>query len=225
MITIILGGDNEMIMNYPKIILKIKNIPMIVRAINNAILLGSEKIFITLNKDVKDQVIKVIKQYVKNTNIFFIIHEYKINKMTQIKSVVELLKNTDPFEKIIVMPIDMPLLSPYTLLPFKQWKNKNDSRIFACKLKNPDGYNRIIRDKRLNFMEINQDSNTQYVSTDIFMFRNYQLMDNGLKSKTIIEFINSLKPSIYMLEDKFQKELIKVKDMQTIRNINSRFGL
>lgn len=227
MITIILAGDSEMIMNYPKIILKVKNIPMIVRTINNAILLGSKKIFITLHKNIKDQVINIIKQYVRNKNIFYIIHEQHSSKMIELKSITDFIKEEDPFEKIIVMPIDIPLLSPYTLLPFKQWKDKNDSRIFCCKLKNPNGFKRIIRDKKLNFIEIKEDnkSDVPYISTDIFMFRNYQLMNEGLKCRDIIEFINILKPSIYMLEDKYQRELIKVNNIETIRSINNRFGL
>lgn len=232
MITIILANENEMIMTYPKIILKVKNIPMIVRTINNAILLNSEKIFIVLNKSIKDQVINNIKKYVQNTNIFYVIQSEQTSEINQIRSCVTLLKDVDPFDKIMVMPIDIPLLSPYTLLPFKRWKNNNDSRILACKLRNPDGYNRVIRDKRLNFVEIksdkecnNDEKKIPYISTDILMFRYYQLIENNTRCSNIIEFINILKPSIYMLEDKFQKELIKIKDIKTLRNINRQFGL
>lgn len=234
MITIILaGGKGErMKVNFPKVILKVKNIPMIVRAINNAILLRSEMIFIVLNIDTKEYVKKIIQKYVKNTNIYYIIQNKSTGTADAIRCCIPLLKQIDPFDKITIMSCNQPLTSFYTLNTFVKWKNNNDARILACKFKDPSGFSRIIRDKKLNFVKIklekecnNDDLKNPYICANIFMIHNYQILENIDKiNNNIIELFNIIKPSVYMLEARFSKELIKIDDVVTLRKINKGFG-
>ena len=73
MITIILSTNDEEIMNFPLQGLKIRNIPMVVRVINNAILLNSEYIFIILTSKNQKKIISLIKRIKILTTILMVL--------------------------------------------------------------------------------------------------------------------------------------------------------
>lgn len=244
MITIILAGGlgTRMKIDYPKVILKVKNIPMIVRSINNAILLKSEMIFIVLNSKTKDQVKRVIQKYVHNKNIFYIIQENPLGTAHALKCCVPLFKklDLDPFDKILILNADQPLISFYTLNTFIKWQNQNDARVLSCKVNNPSGYGRILRDKKLNFKRIKEEKDCNqeeikipYICGGVYMMKVYQIVenidkltnDNKQKEFHITDLLNIIKPEIYMLENKFQDELININDLNSLKKINMKFGL
>jgi bifunctional N-acetylglucosamine-1-phosphate-uridyltransferase/glucosamine-1-phosphate-acetyltransferase GlmU-like protein len=221
MITVIIANDNSEIMNFPKICLKVRGIPMIVRNINNAILLKSKIIIVVLHPDIKDKTISIIKEYVKNTNIFYV-----IGKSKPLQSCVPILqmRNIDPFDKILILNSQQPLISFFTLNTFVKWNNKNESRILACKIDNPLGFCRLIRDNKYNFEMIKEEDECDdkelknlYVFCDICMVSGYQLQS---KYTNILDLLNTIKPSIYMLESKFQKELEHINDIKTLKKYN-----
>lgn len=238
MITIILAGGlgKRMKSNYPKVLFKVKGFPMVVRAINNAILLKSEMIIIVVSPSTKDLIEKTVKKYVQNKNIYYTVQENPLGTGDALKACVPYLEEIDPREKVLILNADLPLLSFYTLNTFIRWENSNDSRILAMKYEEPAGYGRVIRDEKFNFIEIKEDKDCndeerkiQHVNGGIYLLRNGQIVDNiGLVKNDnaqeeyyITDLINMIKPSVYMLEQKFNKELINVNDKETLRKIEN----
>ena len=103
-------------------------------------------------------------------------------------------------------------------------------------MNNPKGYSRLIRDDKFNFVGIKEEIECNenelkipYICGGVYMTTNYQIQDNinkitnnNQESKFhISDLFNIVNPAIYMLEEKFQKELINVNDEQTIRRINN----
>jgi len=236
MITIILAGGlgKRMKSKYPKVLFKVRGFPMIVRTINNAILLKSEMIIIVVSPNSKDLIEKTIKKYVQHKNIYYVIQEKPLGTGDALKSCVPYLEEIDPREKILILNADMPLLSFFTLNTFSRWKNKNDARILAMKYDDPTGYGRIFRDTKFNFVAIKEDKDcteeerkNKYVNAGIYLLRCGQIVENiGLvknnnvkKEYYITDLINLLKPDIYMLEKKYNKELINVNDQETLKKI------
>lgn len=232
MITIILAGglNTRMKMKYPTPLFKIRNIPMIVRTINNAILLKSQYIFVILNDKTKDQIINNVKKYITNKNIIYIVQNKPKGTADALKYCIPFLNQVEPFEKVLILTAIQPLMSFYTLNTFIKWKNKGESKILCCPVKDPEGYHRIKRDKKYNFshLELENKNNIHYnyISAEVYALSIYQIIENINKVKEnkygeydIIDLINILKPDIYMLESKFQKELIKVNDQITLKKI------
>lgn len=237
MITIILAGGlgKRMKINFPKVLVKVKEIPMLVRTINNAILLKSKTIIVVVGPGAIDLIKKTVKEYV-NQKIYYVIQEKPLGTGDALKTCVPLLKEIDPFDKVLILNGDMPLLSYYTLNTFLKWKNNNDSRILASKVDNPSGYGRILRDTKLNFLEIKEDKDcndeerkVQHINAGIYMLTNHQILDNinnvkndnAQKEYYITDLINIVKPSVYMLEEKFNRELINVNDQKTLKIVNN----
>lgn len=236
MITIILAGGlgTRMKVNFPKVLLKVNGIPMIIRTITNAISLKSEMIIIVVNESNKDQIEGVVKKYVKHKNIFFAIQNKPLGTGDAVKSCIPYLEEVDPFDDILILFANMPLLSFYTLNTFIRWRNDNDSRILCSRMDDPSGYGRIVRDVKLNFIEIKEDIDCdkeerkiKHVNVGIFMIKNFQILQNinSLKNNNkqneyyITDLMNIIKPSIYMLESKFNKELINVNDREALKKI------
>ena len=240
MITIILaGGEGKRFkMNYPKVCVKVRGMPMIVRAINNAILLKSEFILVVLNEKNQEKVKSVIQQYVKNKNVFFIVQPKPMGTAHAVKCCMLDLerRNLDPFDKILILNSDQPQLSFYTLNTFVKWNNSNDSRVLSCKVNNPSGFSRLIRNKRFGYEIIKEEKDCNeeeikipYVCAGVYMISYYQIHDNinsinnnnQQKEFHITDLLNIIKPDIYMLESKFQKELVNVNDLETLRKLNN----
>jgi len=232
MITIILAGGIDK-MKYPKVCIKYKDMPMIVRAVNNAILLKSEMIIIIVNPTTHEKIKNIINLYI-NQNIFYVVQKESLGTCDALKSCIPYLEEIDPFTKILILNADMPLLSFYTLNTFIKWDNSNDSRILSCKIDNPSGYGRIIRDKKYNFIEIKEDIECnkeekmiRYVNAGIYLLTNYQIQENiesvgnnnAKKEYYITDLINYIKPKIYMLESKFQKELINITNIEMLKKL------
>lgn len=234
MITIILAGGlgERMKIDYPKSILKVKNIPMIVRSINTAILSRSETIIIILNEKTKKQVISTIKKYVKNTNIFYIIQKEPLGKLDAILCCKPLLEELDPFEKILILNCNQPLISFYTLNNFLKWKLTKDVNCLSCKFNDPSGFPRLLRDKRYNFQKIkeekecnNEELKIKFVDTGIYLFRNYTLLKNLTQRNNLIDLINNQEVDVYILENKYQDEFKPINEIKELRNINEKFNL
>lgn len=242
MITIILAGGLGKRMklgNYPKVLIKVKGIPMLIRTINNAILLKSEMILIVIGPQSEERIKSTVKKYVKNTNIFYVVQKTPLGTADALKTCVPFLEEIDPFEKVLILNSNMPLLSVFTLNTFIKWKNDNDSRILASKVNNPHGYGRILRDNKLNFLEIKEDKECnedekkiKHINTGIYMVRNLQILENIMNVKNnnidkeyyITDLINMIKPSVYMLEEKFNRELTNVNDQDTLKKIEKMFN-
>ena len=236
MITIILAGgsNNGFKVNYPRILLKVNQIPMIVRSINNAILLKSEMIIIVVNLKNKDQIERIVKQYVKNRNIFYTIQNEPLGTGDAIRSCIPYLEEIDPFDDVLILNADIPTLSFYTINTFLKWDNDNDSRILCSVTNDPTGYGRLIRDKRYNFIKIveekdcnEEEKKISYINGGVYKFKNYQILENIklLKKEEnthdITDLINIIKPAIYMLESKWNKELINVNDRASLKKVES----
>lgn len=238
MITIILAGGlgKRMKSTYPKVLFKVRGIPMIVRTINNAILLKSKIIVVVVSPSTKDLIDKIVKEYVQNKNIYYVVQQNPLGTGDALKTCLPYLEDIEPREKVLILNADLPLLSFYTLNTFIRWNNTNDSRILSMKYDEPLGYGRIIRDEKFNFIEIKEDKDCneeehkiKYVNGGIYLLRNGQIVenirlvknDNAQKEYYITDLINMIKPSVYMLEQKFNTELINVNDMETLRKVEN----
>lgn len=231
MITIILAGgiNTRMKMDYPKVILEVRKMPMIVRAINNAILLNSEMIMVVLSKKYEKKIKEVINKYIKNRNIFYVIQNQAYGTAHALHCCVPYLEELDPFKKILVLNANQPLLSFYTLDTFINWDNDNNSRILCCRLDNPNGFDRLIRDKYYNFVKLEKQKNTNFVSSGVYMFTNIEIQENIKKVPRrsdefmLMDFVNLLNPAIYMLENKFQKEFYQVNNRLDVKKIENLY--
>ena len=242
MISIILAGGlgRKMKGNYPQVLYRVRNLPMIVKSINNAIMLKSEIIIIVVN-DTNDFLIKqTVAKHFRNHKFFYVVQKNPRGTGHAIQCCLPYLQEFDPLQKVLILNGDMPLLSFFTIYNFVRWNNTKSSRILSIKLdkKECDNFARIIRDDNLKFKYIKEtdecneeEKKVPYVNVGVYMLENQDIQnninkmkpDNKLSELFITDLINHINPAIYMLEQKFKKEIVNFNDQDTIKKIERKF--
>ena len=242
MITIILAGGlgRNMDSNYPQVLFKVRNLPMIVKPINHAIRLQSELILIVVNKETELLIKKIVKKNFPRHSFFYVVQDVPQGTGHAIQCCLPYLQEFDPLERILILNGDMPLLSFYTIYNFIKWNNPASSRILSIKLDNKekDNFARVFRNETLKFKYIkehdectDEEKKNPYVNVGVYLLENQDIQkninkmttNNKLKEYFITDLINHINPVIFMLEQKFKKEIVNFNDQKTIKKIDRNF--
>ena len=238
MITIILAGGlgRKMNSNYPQVLFKVRNLPMIIKPINNAIRLQSELIIIVVNDQSEYLIKKIVGKNFPNHKFFYVVQNNPKGTGHALQCCLPYLQECDPLEKILILNGDMPLLSFFTIYNFVRWSNPASSRILSIKMtsKNKNNFARVFRNDSLKFECIKEhdectekEKENPYINVGVYLLENQDIQkniskmknDNKLEEFFITDLINHINPTIYMLEQKFEKEIVNFNDQQTIKKL------
>lgn len=145
LIIIIMAGGLGKRMNsdLPKVLHCIKDKPMLVRVLEQSLLLNPSKILVVVGK-YKDIIINTLSNYMDITNITFVLQTEPLGTGHAIQCCSEQLEDCNEGSTTLILSGDVPLLQHSTLTDFL--KNRNDAILMTTLLDNPTGYGRIIED-------------------------------------------------------------------------------
>lgn len=187
-IAIILCGGNgtRMKSDIPKVLHKIHGKSMIIYLIEKCLLIKPEKIMIVVNNNNRKKIIDEIFNYGYMTHsIYFILQKNVKGTGNALKCCTEKLLNYLD-NNILILNGDVPLLKIQTMKNLLIKKNN----ILVCKVKNPDGYGRIICDMNDKFLNIVEDKDCNENEKKI------NLINAGIYSfecRMILKYIDDLK--------------------------------
>lgn len=241
LIVIIMAGGlgKRMKSDIPKVLHNIDNKPMLVRVIENSLLLNPKKIMIVVGK-YKNIIKNTIEQYISLDKIEFINQPNANGTGDAIKCCRNRIyeyKN----HKVLILSGDVPLISSKTM------KNTIDNlkmcKIVITEVDNPDGLGRIIleNDEFVKIIEDkdcdNEEKKINIVNTGIYcfnsniLFKYLPLINNNNSQKEyyltdIIEIIKSnekINIDMYLIEKEKQYELTGVNTQEQLKELNLLF--
>jgi len=160
-IIIMAGGlGKRMNSDLPKVLHKIHNKPMLVRVIEQSILLNPLEILVVVGK-YKDIIQKTIGEYInkntlKNSNIKFILQPEPLGTGNAIQCCQNELEKY-PNTNVIILSGDVPLLKSSTINDMLY--NFKEVKIITTLIENPQGYGRIIEKNKV-FEKIVEEKDT-----------------------------------------------------------------
>lgn len=206
--TIILAAGMGKRMNdptKPKVLFEIHGKPMLEYVINRAIEIGSDRIVIVVGFQ-REQVIAFVRERFSDVeNIVFAVQEEQLGTGHAVAQAKEPLR--DFSGNVVILSGDVPLLTTETLQEFRNFHRgaEHTASLISCKLDNPFGYGRIVRDGAGSFMCIREEKDAteeerviNEINSGIYMADNAKLFD------TLAKIGNHNAGGEYYLTDIFQ---------------------
>ncbi len=249
-VTIMAGGNGKrMCSNIPKVLHTFKEIPILVRIINESLKLNPNKIIIITGEH--DLLIQnTINNYIGFNNEFnnlfdtniiqYVRQENQYGTGDAIKCTLNYYSDD---EKVLILNGDMPLISYQTLLEFVGHKNKmKDAKLLVAKLDNPYGYGRILYNNNNEFIGIREEKdctieekNIKIINVGIYMFHSkilkefIPLIDNNNNQKEyyltdivkIIKNKSEINIETFVIDDNKRHEILGVNTKEELLNLES----
>ena len=239
-ITIMAAGEGKrMNSNIPKVLHNFKNIPMLVRIINESLKLNPSKIIIITGK--YDELIKLNLALHIDSNIFnnlYFIKQLQPNGTGDaIKTALPHYENND---NVLILNGDMPLIKSSLLINFINSK----SNLLIAKLDNPFGYGRIIEENNTfnaireekDCSELEKEINN--VNVGIYNFSGYILKkyiplikDNNVQKEyyltdiiEIIKFNENLNIKTYLINENDKYMIMGVNTKKELDDLEKLFS-
>ena len=218
-VVIMAGGlGKRMNSELPKVLHCIKNKPMLVWVIEQAILLQPFKILVIVGK-YKDIIIDTLNNYIDTTNIQFVYQAEPLGTGHAIQCCVSELLNIE-HSNTLILSGDVPLLQFDTLKDFLDLELDDcKAKLMTTILTNSTGYGRIIENTDNVFTKIVEEKDCSYeeklvkkVNCGIYAF-NTQLL-----CKYIVQLTNNNAQGEYYLTDII--ELIKNNELIVINTFD-----
>jgi UDP-N-acetylglucosamine diphosphorylase/glucosamine-1-phosphate N-acetyltransferase len=218
-VVIMAGGlGKRMNSELPKVLHCIKNKPMLVWVIEQALLLQPFKILVIVGK-YKDIIIDTLNNYIDTTNIQFVYQAEPLGTGHAIQCCVSELLNIE-HSNTLILSGDVPLLQFDTLKKFLDLELDDcKAKLMTTILTNPTGYGRIIENTDNVFTKIVEENDCSYeeklvkkVNCGIYAF-NTQLL-----CKYIVQLTNNNAQGEYYLTDII--ELIKNNELIVINTFD-----
>ena len=181
------GKGTRMKSEIPKVLHPINNIPMINLVINTSKKLNPEKIIVVVGYK-KDLVINTIN----DNTIDYVIQEEQKGTGHAIMQCIPKIQNFNG--NILILSGDVPLITSNTLNDFISIHNKNlsSASLISTELETPDGYGRIIKNKKMQLTNIveHKDANDNQlqineINSGIYLFKSNILIDKLSKLTNI----------------------------------------
>ena len=173
-IVIVMAGGlgKRMKSEIPKVLHKLDGKPMLVRVLENSLLLNPKKIFVVVGK-YKNIIKDTIKDFVSLNNIEFINQPDAKGTGDAIKCCINNLMNYSE-HKVLILSGDVPLVSKGTMV--KTINNLGNCKIVITMAENPFGLGRIILENK-KFLKIVEEKDCndnqkkiKLVNTGIYAF-------------------------------------------------------
>lgn len=206
--TIILAAGMGKRMNdptKPKVLFEIHGKPMLEYVINRAIEIGSDRIVVVVGFQ-RDQVISFVQDRFPHVpNIAFAVQEEQLGTGHAVAQAREAL--ADFSGDVVILSGDVPLLTVVTLRDFQDFHRDSGhtASLISCKIDNPFGYGRIVRDDANVFCSIREEKDASEaeraigeINSGIYMVRSRELFD------TLARIGNDNAGGEYYLTDIFQ---------------------
>ena len=185
-ITILAAGSGKrMNSDLPKVLHQVKNVPMIVHIIKQAILLQPDKFIIVVSDQNKELIKSAINNYISGQNIIYVIQAKSLGTGDAVKCTLPYLEqNIDN----MILNGDVPLLKYSTIKSiFKYYLlHKSEMIITGINLTNPTGNGRILLNNNLCPYEIieekdcnNMQRTVSLVNCGIYIVK-YNILANYL---------------------------------------------
>jgi len=220
------GVGKRMYSKKPKILHKILGKPIISFVVDLAKAINSNDIIIVVDKNAKK-----IKQTIKN-EVKYAVQAIPQGTGDAAKRGIAVSSN----HNILILCGDVPLLTKNTVMKLLDYHNKKsaDLTILTCKMQNPFGYGRIIRDTKKNIKDIVEQTDatvSQRKIKEINAGVYYGKKD--VIFKALKEITSHNRQGEYYLTDIVRKIIkkkkkvvgLKIKDEQEILGINSKLDL
>jgi bifunctional UDP-N-acetylglucosamine pyrophosphorylase/glucosamine-1-phosphate N-acetyltransferase len=240
-IIIMSGGlGKRMESKLPKVLHKVKEIPMVVRVIKESMKLNPKNLLLVVGK-YKNIIKKTLKEYNVLEKITFIIQEEPLGTGHAIQCCKDFLFiNCDKDDKVLVLSGDTPMITHKLMKDMLFFENV---KMMYTKRENPEGYGRvqILKGEFMKIVE-HKDCNekelkNQQVNCGIYSFRNellskylsYIKNDNAQKEYYLTDLMEILKNyghyniELYYLEKEYQKQLIGVNTKEQLNKLNKSF--
>ncbi|XBC38217.1 MAG: bifunctional UDP-N-acetylglucosamine diphosphorylase/glucosamine-1-phosphate N-acetyltransferase GlmU [Buchnera aphidicola (Floraphis choui)] len=133
------GKGTRMHSDYPKVLHLLGEKPILQHVIDLAKSIYPKNIYLIYNHNYK-----LFKSIITDTNLTWIKQEKTLGTGNAIYQMIKILKNDEDY---LVLYGDMPLISNLSIKQLISSKKKSSISLLTTKLKNPEGYGRIIRNK------------------------------------------------------------------------------
>ncbi|MGC8482383.1 MAG: bifunctional UDP-N-acetylglucosamine diphosphorylase/glucosamine-1-phosphate N-acetyltransferase GlmU [Thermodesulfobium sp.] len=223
------GIGKRMKSSFPKVMHSLLDKPMLwwtVRSFRD-ILKNKPIAIVGKNKD-------VIAKYFNDTDMDFVVQDKPLGTAHALLCAYESLRNISDQDFFLVMPGDMPLIKQETIDNLvKMSESDNDIVFITCKVDNPSGYGRIIRDSFGKFVRIveekdasNEEQGIKEINVGIYIIRTALL-------KLLYNIKNSNAQGEYYLTDLleialkggYKLDTLETLDQKEILGVNSQRDL
>ncbi|HEM56042.1 MAG TPA: UDP-N-acetylglucosamine diphosphorylase/glucosamine-1-phosphate N-acetyltransferase [Thermodesulfobium narugense] len=151
------GVGKRMRSNFPKVLHFVLDKPMLWWVLwSFRGLIDSEPIVVVgKNKD-------LVSQYFADEKISYVVQNEPLGTAHALLCAYESLKVLSEEDYFLVMPGDMPLIKQNTIKNLCEMSElNNDITFITCKVDDPKGYGRIVRDKNNNFLRIIEEKDAK----------------------------------------------------------------
>ena len=228
------GKGTRMNSELPKVLHPINNQPMILNVIKTAYKINAKPIITIVGYKHE-----MVKNALKNENVDFVLQKEQNGTGHAVMQCVPILK--DFTGDVLVLSGDVPFISSQTLELLIDTHSKSNSKatVLTCKLDNPYGYGRIIKneDNTINKIIEHKDASDEElleneINTGIYIFNTIELLkilprinnNNKQKEYYLTDVINILLNDdelVFTEETESVNEIIGINTLEQLENANN----
>jgi len=228
------GKGTRMNSELPKVLHPINNQPMILNVIKTAYKINANPIITIVGYKHE-----MVKDALKNENVEFVLQEEQNGTGHAVMQCAPKLKNFTG--DVLVLSGDVPFISPKTLKLLIDTHTESNSKaaVLTCKLNNPYGYGRIIKNKdnTINKIIEHKDATDEElleneINTGIYIFNSLELLkilpkinnNNKQKEYYLTDVINILLDDdelVFTEETMNANEIIGINTLEQLENANN----
>jgi len=223
------GLGKRMKSNFPKVMHYVLDKPMLWWVIRSfkGLLDNVPIVVIGKNKD-------VVSGYFSDKEINYVIQAEPLGTAHAVLCAYESIKTLSSQDFLLVLPGDMPLIKRETIQNLcKMSELDQDITFITCKVENPSGYGRIIRDLDNNFVRIVEEKDATDVEKDIKEINAGIYLIKATLLKLLYDIKNANSQGEYYLTDLLELAIkngykvntMEVFDQKEILGVNSQMDL
>jgi UDP-N-acetylglucosamine diphosphorylase/glucosamine-1-phosphate N-acetyltransferase len=204
LVTIIMAGGmgKRMNSNIPKVLHMVNDKPMLLKVIEVAVSMNSEKIFVVVGL-FKEEIIRTLTRYIDISKICFVEQKEALGTGHAILCSLPYLKDYRENKDVLILSGDVPLINKSSLKILLD--NKDLACLITTEYEEPSGYGRIILDDEGKFSSIIEEKDcneserlVKKVNTGVYLF------DVSTLFRYLPRINNNNKQNEYYLTDIFK---------------------
>ena len=217
------GKGTRMNSELPKVLHLLKNKPLLSHVIDTSKKLLPFKIIVVVGYK-KELIIEKFQ----DNDVTFVEQKELMGTADAIKHCLPSLENFDG--NVLILSGDVPMIKTNTLMEFFNHHNVNQAlgSLISTDLENPDGYGRVLKNKKNQLSEIieHKDANEEQravteINSGVYIFDAKILVDKIPLIKNDNMQKEYYLPDIFNFIEKHQTSIYKIKDYSEISGINT----